>query len=103
MQTVDVRDEGAMNESYVRKWCRLFKEGKTNVNDEERSGKLSTILRTFPALHYVIITCFSTSKKKNLWPPRVCEVTDRLVEGIRDGELVRRRRTKPCPRNKKSA
>jgi len=43
--------EGAMNEGYVRKWCRLFKEDKTNVNDEERRGKLSTIFRTFPALY----------------------------------------------------
>jgi len=95
MQIVEVCGEGAMNKGYVRKWCRLFEEGKTNVNDEERSGKLSTILHNFPAVHYAIITCFSTSKK-NPWPPRVCGVTERLVES-KSGDLFRRRHTKPGP------
>jgi hypothetical protein len=27
-----------MNESSVRKWCIWFKNGRTNVHDEERSG-----------------------------------------------------------------
>lgn len=51
MQFVEVHGEGAMYEGYDMKWCRLFKEGKIIVNEEERSGKLSTILHTFPASH----------------------------------------------------
>jgi hypothetical protein len=34
-------DEGAVKEGNVRKWCRLFKVGRTNVHDEERSRDLS--------------------------------------------------------------
>jgi hypothetical protein len=37
-QIVEVHGEGAINEGSVRKWCRLFKEGRTNVHDEEQSG-----------------------------------------------------------------
>jgi hypothetical protein len=32
-----------MNESSVRKWCRIFNEGRTNVDDEEQSGRPSLI------------------------------------------------------------
>jgi hypothetical protein len=32
-----------MNRSNVRKWYRMFNEGRTNVHDEERSGRLSPI------------------------------------------------------------
>jgi transposase len=35
--------EGVMNESSVRKWCRMFNEGRTNVHDGERSGRPSLI------------------------------------------------------------
>jgi hypothetical protein len=35
--------EGVMNESSVRKWCRMFNEGKKNVHDGERSGRPSLI------------------------------------------------------------
>jgi transposase len=38
-----VYGEGAMNELSVRKWCRMFNEGRTNVHDEERSGHPSLI------------------------------------------------------------
>jgi hypothetical protein len=27
-----------MNEGTIRQWCRMFKDGQTNVHDEERSG-----------------------------------------------------------------
>jgi transposase len=27
------------SEGTVRKWCRMFKDGRTNVQDEERSGR----------------------------------------------------------------
>jgi len=33
-----VESEGVAKEGNVRKWCRLFKAGRTNVLDEERSG-----------------------------------------------------------------
>jgi hypothetical protein len=28
-----------MGEGTVRQWCRMFKDGQTNVHDEERSGR----------------------------------------------------------------
>jgi len=40
---VEVCGEGAMNGGNVRKWCRLFKEGRTNVHDEEPSGRPSLV------------------------------------------------------------
>jgi hypothetical protein len=42
-QLTAVYGEGAMNESSVRKWCRMFNEGRTNVHDEEGSGRPSLI------------------------------------------------------------
>jgi hypothetical protein len=27
-----------MSEGTVRQWCRMFKDGRTNVHDEEQSG-----------------------------------------------------------------
>ena len=60
----------------MRKWCRLFEEGKTmrdstpplvrvlaHFSNSSR-GKLSSVPHTFPNLHQVIITCFSIS---NFW------------------------------------
>jgi hypothetical protein len=35
--------EGVMNESNVRKWCRMCNEGRTNVYDQEGSGRPSLI------------------------------------------------------------
>lgn len=53
MQTVEVCGEGTTEEKNVRKWCRIFKEGRTNTHGEERngravisSGNFSTILHT---------------------------------------------------------
>lgn len=43
-QIVEVYGEGAVNEGNVRKWCRLFKEGRPNVHDEERVGLPSSIM-----------------------------------------------------------
>jgi transposase len=42
-QLTAVYGEGVMNESSVRKWCRMFNEGRTNIHDEERSGRPSLI------------------------------------------------------------
>jgi hypothetical protein len=75
-QTVEVYSEGAENKENMRKWCWLFREGRTNVYDEKRNGhtvaqsrKFSRILLTVLTLHKVIITCFSTSR--NFWQARV--------------------------------
>jgi hypothetical protein len=32
-----------MNEGNTRKWCRLFKEGRTNVHEERRIGRPSLV------------------------------------------------------------
>lgn len=65
-QTVEVHGEGGVNRGNVRKWCRLFKESRTNVREEERSVRTNTTSRKFltivhadPNLHQMIITCFS--------------------------------------------
>jgi hypothetical protein len=42
-QLTAVYVEGVMNELSVRKWCRIFNEGRTNVHDEVRSGRPSLI------------------------------------------------------------
>jgi hypothetical protein len=30
-------------EGFVRQWCRMFKDGRTNVHDEERNGQPSVM------------------------------------------------------------
>jgi hypothetical protein len=42
-QLTAVYSEGVMDESSVRKWCRMFNEGRANVRDEERCGRPSLI------------------------------------------------------------
>jgi transposase len=42
-QLTAVYGEDAMNESSVRKWCPMFNECRTNVRDEEGSGRPSLI------------------------------------------------------------
>jgi hypothetical protein len=32
-----------MSEGTVRQWCRTFKDGRTNVHDEERSDRPSVV------------------------------------------------------------
>jgi hypothetical protein len=39
---VEVYGDGAVNKGNVRKWCRLFEEGRTNLLDEERRAPLVT-------------------------------------------------------------
>jgi hypothetical protein len=34
-----VYGQNVMNEGTVRQWCRIFKDGRTNVHDEEGSGR----------------------------------------------------------------
>jgi hypothetical protein len=31
--------QNVMSEGTVRQWCRMFKDGQTNVHDEERSSR----------------------------------------------------------------
>jgi transposase len=67
-QLIAVYGEGVTNESNVRKWCRMFNEGGTNVHDEERSGRPSLITEdlkngTLPTVRtwlQVIFTCSHT-------------------------------------------
>jgi hypothetical protein len=38
-----VYSQNVMSEGTVRQWCRMFKDGRTNVHDEERSGQPSVV------------------------------------------------------------
>ena len=40
---VTVYGEHAMNAASVRKWCTMFRNGRTDVHDTERSGRSSVI------------------------------------------------------------
>lgn len=42
-QVCEVYGNNVMNESSVRKWCIQFKNGRTNVHDEEKSGRPSIV------------------------------------------------------------
>ena len=42
-QLCDVYGEHAMSSSMVRRWVRLFNEGRENVHDDPRSGRLSVV------------------------------------------------------------
>jgi hypothetical protein len=38
-QVCEVYGENAMSHWMVRRWCRMFSEGKTNVHDDDQSGR----------------------------------------------------------------
>jgi len=40
-QICQVYDDNAMSDGMVRKWVRMFNEGRENVHDEGRSGRPS--------------------------------------------------------------
>ncbi|MEL7441188.1 MAG: hypothetical protein AAGJ58_22190, partial [Pseudomonadota bacterium] len=42
-QICDVYGPGTMSEGRVRQWCINFKHGRTNVHDEDRSGRPSLV------------------------------------------------------------
>lgn len=42
-QICDVYGNGIMSESRVRQWCIDFKNGRTKVHDEDRSGRPSLV------------------------------------------------------------
>ena len=42
-QICQVYGDNAMSDGMVRKWVGMFKEGRENVHDETRSGRLSLV------------------------------------------------------------
>jgi hypothetical protein len=38
-QVCEVYGENAVSYGMVRRWCRMFSEGWTNVQDDDRSGR----------------------------------------------------------------
>jgi len=42
-QICQVYGDNAMSDGMVRKWVRMFNEGRENVHDEPRSGRLSLV------------------------------------------------------------
>jgi hypothetical protein len=42
-QVCEVYGENAMSDAVVRKWCRISNEGRTNVHDDDRSGRPSLV------------------------------------------------------------
>ncbi|GFU21283.1 HTH_48 domain-containing protein [Trichonephila clavipes] len=42
-QVCEVYRNNVMNESSIQKWCVQFKNGRTNVRDEEKSGRPSIV------------------------------------------------------------
>jgi len=40
-QICEIYGENVTSDLMVRRWVRLFNEGRTNVHDEERTGRLS--------------------------------------------------------------
>jgi transposase len=38
-----VYGKNVMSERTIRQWCRMFKDGQTDVHDEERSGRPSVV------------------------------------------------------------
>jgi len=43
-QLCDVYGEHAMSSSVVRRWVRLFNEGRENMHDDPRSGRASVVI-----------------------------------------------------------
>jgi transposase len=35
--------EHAMSDGMVRRWCKMFSEGRMNVHDDDRSGRPSSV------------------------------------------------------------
>jgi hypothetical protein len=44
----DVYGENAMSGGMVRRWCRMFSEGRTNVHDDDTSGRPSLVTADLP-------------------------------------------------------
>jgi transposase len=42
-QVCEVHEENTTSDGMVRRWCRMFSEGRTNVYDDDRSGRPSLV------------------------------------------------------------
>jgi hypothetical protein len=42
-QVCEVYGENAMSDGMVRRWCRMFSEGRANVHDDDRSDRPSLV------------------------------------------------------------
>jgi len=51
---VAVYGEHVMNAASVRKWCTMFRNGRTDVHDAERSGRPSVIRRIEAKVNRII-------------------------------------------------
>jgi hypothetical protein len=38
-----VYSQNAMSEGTLKQWCRMFKDGRTNVHNEEQNGQPSVV------------------------------------------------------------
>jgi hypothetical protein len=74
-QLIAVYGEGVTNESNVRKWCRMFNEGRANVHDEERSGRPSLITEKRNSVALVRERAMPTKR-----PPLVDEVVPTFAD-----------------------
>ncbi|KAJ4430695.1 hypothetical protein ANN_19286 [Periplaneta americana] len=54
-QLCNVYGPDIMSNSMVRRWCRQFTEGQTNVHDEDRSGRLSLVTSELESVRQVVL------------------------------------------------
>jgi transposase len=47
-QFCEVYGENGMSDGMVRRWCRMFSEGRTNIHDDDRSGRPSLVTADLP-------------------------------------------------------
>jgi transposase len=43
-QICEAYGENALNDGMVKRWCKMFREGRTNVRDDGRSGRPSLVI-----------------------------------------------------------
>ncbi|KYQ58970.1 hypothetical protein ALC60_02022 [Trachymyrmex zeteki] len=85
----------AMNRTSVFKWCREFKNGRTSVHDDQRSGrpsilieKIATPLEHTPTIHSFITICsfyLIINLNRSFFLPN--EITDDAAYFALDGRL----------------
>jgi hypothetical protein len=57
-QIYDVYGENAVSDGMVRKWLRECDEGRDNVHDEPRSGRVSSQEATFYEERQKLVSCY---------------------------------------------
>ncbi|XP_033230210.1 protein GVQW3-like [Belonocnema kinseyi] len=55
-QLCEIYEDKCMSVQHMRKWCREFKNGRTDVNDEERSGRPSISDETVAKVEEVMLS-----------------------------------------------